>query len=496
MSCPTPSTAPQIVLPGKQCLLVLVGPSRAGKDTLLRRWFGDSPLQIISADQCRAEIVDDPNCQTIHPDAFALFHHKLDLRMKHLQLAVANATNLKSEDRRALLALARKWHYPAIAVVLDMPLPLVVQHNTAASDRRIPWRTIKRHQCLLKETLHPRSGIFREGFAAVHVLGPADLDTATLQIGPHPTALPDDGRYFIIGDIHGCCQELRALLERAGFVPNGRGGYAHPEGVRILALGDLTDRGPDSAGVLRLLFASDALWVPGNHDWKLYRYLKGRPVTVSNGLALTIAQLDSLPAPERTSLVSEYCARYEALPPYYMNQSLCVAHAGLPADMQGRLSRYVQGICLYGDTMPDPAAPDRFIRRDLTAAYTGERLLIKGHDALPEVRRTGNVLEIDTGCVFGGKLTGVFYPGLETVQVQALDTYAEPDAGGVQSGRTTVSAGSADAHTAALWHSTGAAAASRPASGIDVSTLLQDQYLVTRFGTIPIRAAQMADAFA
>ena len=149
----------------------------------------------------------------------------------------------------------------------------------------------------------------------------------------------------MIGDVHGCLAELRALLEKLGYTLDrdeaGRPvNAAHPEGRRVIFLGDLVDRGPDSPGVLRLAMgmvaAGTALAVPGNHEDKLLRALRGRNVRVSHGLETTLAQLAAEPAEFRAAVE----AFLDGLISHYVLDGgrLVVAHAGLSQRLQGRAS--------------------------------------------------------------------------------------------------------------------------------------------------------------
>src|SRR4029453_18118843 len=94
--------------------------------------------------------------------------------------------------------------------------------------------------------------------------------------------------FDIIGDVHGCYDELVLLLSKLGYEVGGDGSSAaHPQGRTAVFLGDLVDRGPNVPGVLRLAMgmveAGSALCVPGNHENKLVRALRGRRVQVTHG---------------------------------------------------------------------------------------------------------------------------------------------------------------------------------------------------------------------
>lgn len=108
--------------------------------------------------------------------------------------------------------------------------------------------------------------------------------------------------YDIISDIHGCYDEMTALIQKLGYtIKNGV--PVHEEGRVLVFAGDLTDRGPKSIEVIRFVagaYEKGAVrYVPGNHCNKLYRYLKGNPVKVMHGLETTAAELEELSKDEK-----------------------------------------------------------------------------------------------------------------------------------------------------------------------------------------------------
>ena len=164
------------------------------------------------------------------------------------------------------------------------------------------------------------------------------------------------GPFDIIGDVHGCYDELAILPERLGYGLETRAGAdgeigfstTHPESRKAVFVGDLVDRGPGVAEVLKVVMAmvSDgvALCVAGNHESKL----RGRNVQVSHGLAESLAQLE-LESPAFRQRVAEFL---EGLISHYVldDGGLVVVHAGMKAEYQGRASVRVRDFCLYGET--------------------------------------------------------------------------------------------------------------------------------------------------
>ncbi len=174
--------------------------------------------------------------------------------------------------------------------------------------------------------------------------------------------------------------------------------------------------------------AGQALCVIGNHDEKLRRLLAGRRVSVDPGLALTLEQLACEPTPFRRRVR----AFLEGRPGHLLldHGRLVVAHAGLKEELQGRPSKRAWSFAVYGDTTGERDEFGLPVRRDWAAQYHGSALVVYGHTPVPEVRWLNHTVNIDTGCVFGGKLTALRYspragggPDLEVVSVPARRTY-------------------------------------------------------------------------
>src|SRR5262249_33418609 len=180
----------------------------------------------------------------------------------------------------------------------------------------------------------------KEGFRQVHILGsPEEVEAATIARTPlGNNRRHEHGPFDIVGDIHGCCDELEQLLAELGYERSAVGAYHHPEARRAIFVGDLGDRGPrivDSVRLVKAMIeAGSALCVPGNHDMKLVRKLRGRDVQITHGLDKTLAELERLTKEER----NEIRDFLDALVSHYVldDGKLVVAHAGMKEEMQGR----------------------------------------------------------------------------------------------------------------------------------------------------------------
>ena len=409
-------------------LVLLVGPSGAGKSTFARRHF--APTEVISSDHCRALVCDDENEQSVSADAFDILHLITAKRLKAGRLSVVDATNVQAEARKSLLALARHHHCPTVAIVLDMPLWLCLERNTQRLDRDLAERVIRNQRGQLLETLQ---GLAKEGYRQIHLFrSPGDLENLSLIRQPSPiNQKSETGPFDLVGDVHGCFDELTGLLTILGYRISRLGaGFEvyHPEGRKLVFLGDLVDRGPKTPQVLRLAMdgvrSGDAFCVAGNHDAKLIKALKGHAVKMTHGLAESMLQLEKESEGFRAEVVDFLSQR----PSHYVfdDGKLVASHAGLREEMHGRESGKVMSFCLFGETS---GAIDEFglpVRHPWAESYTGKAMVVYGHTPVSEPGWLNNTLCIDTGCVFGGRLTALRYPEKELAYVQALAEYFRP----------------------------------------------------------------------
>ena len=170
------SVSGTIALP-PDALVVLMGIAASGKSTFARRHF--APTEIVSSDALRAMIADSPNAQGATDDAFDLLHRILAMRLRRGRLTVVDATNVEDWARAELVAIARHHRRPAVAIVLDVPLPLALERNAARAAPRPPPGAIRRQHRWLADSLPT---LDREGYAAVHRLGSAaEIDAARVE---------------------------------------------------------------------------------------------------------------------------------------------------------------------------------------------------------------------------------------------------------------------------------------------------------------------------
>jgi len=419
-------------------LVVLIGPSGSGKSTFARKHF--RPTEVLSSDAFRGMLGDDENDQNVTVDAFETLHFIAGKRLALGRLTVVDATNVQPEARRPLVELARRYHCLPVAIVLDMPERVCQERNRDRPDRDFGPHVVRNQKSQLRRSIR---GLRKEGFRHVFVMEtPEQVEAATIERVPLWNDRTDEhGPFDIIGDVHGCCDELEALLARLGYEEIaleavdpvwGSRAFAHPEGRRAVFVGDLVDRGPRVLDVVRLVrnmvVHGSALCVPGNHDVKLLRKLLGKNVQITHGLAESLAEIDALPADAREPFRKALAAFIDGLVSHYVfdDGKLVVAHAGMKESMQGRGSAKVRDFALYGETTGETDEFGLPIRHDWAREYRGPAMVVYGHTPVPEPEWLNRTVNIDTGCVFGGKLTALRYPEKEFVSVPAARTYCEP----------------------------------------------------------------------
>jgi len=409
-------------------LVLLIGPSGSGKSTFARAHF--KPTEVLSSDFCRGLVADNENDQTVTGEAFEILHFIARKRLALGRLTVIDATNVQPESRKSLVELAREFHVLPVALVFNFPEKLCQERNRNRPDRDFGPHVIRNQAQQLRRSLR---GLEREGFRHIHVFSdPADLEGLEIERQPLWNNMRHEhGPFDIIGDVHGCFDEMNSLLQQLGYTVESEGAeyrVVPPDGRRAVFVGDLVDRGPKIPEVLRLVMrmvkSGTAFCVPGNHDVKLMRKLRGKDVKITHGLADSLAQLE----PESPEFKRQIADFIDDLVSHYVfdDGRLVVAHAGMKEEMQGRGSGAVRSFALFGETTRETDDYGLPVRYNGAAEYRGKAMVVYGHTPVREPEWLNRTIDIDTGCVFGGKLTALRYPEKEFVSVPALREYYAP----------------------------------------------------------------------
>ncbi len=381
------------------CLVMLLGSSAAASGAVAGRHFAADEI-------IPPELVGDA------------LNVAVAQRLEWRALTVVDITDMTSDDRSALLRIAKRTYTQPIAIAVQADVD-----HAAARNRTMQQIVLRLQQ--------------RDGVRETHVV--RDDTAVTIERERLETDCRHiTGPFDIIGDVHGCTDELELLLAKLGYgvVWHDAGGersvtVTPPPGRRLIFVGDLVDRGPRAPDTLRIVMSTAAagtgFCLPGNHDAKFLRWLNGHNVTLTHGLDRTVAQMSA----EAPSLHQAAKAFLENLPSHMWCDAgrLVVAHAGLTEAMIGRATGAVREFCLYGDTDGDTDANGLAIRFHWAAGYSGETAIVYGHTPLADAAWFNNTLCLDTGCCFGNKLSALRWPEGDIVSVPALKEYARPHRG-------------------------------------------------------------------
>ncbi|HEY7355459.1 MAG TPA: AAA family ATPase, partial [Ktedonobacterales bacterium] len=249
-------------------LVVLVGPAGSGKSTWAARHF--QPTQTVSSDACRGMLADDVTDLAASRDAFRLLYFIVSERLRRGLLTVVDSTALQPAMRAELLKIAAQHGSPTVAIIFALPQEINERWN-ASREYRVPADALERHRKNLDLSLR---ALPTERFNTIFTLDSPEAITGTRVILGGLVPERAEPPFDIIGDVHGCYDELAALFERLGYAwREAEQDFAHPDGRLPIFVGDLADRGPASIAVLtlveRMAARGAALLVQGNHDNKL-----------------------------------------------------------------------------------------------------------------------------------------------------------------------------------------------------------------------------------
>lgn len=433
-------------------IVLMMGPSSSGKTTLLERLIAEGVLldsEVISSDQFRtllsdavfldwkgypkdeADILQD-EYQHISKEAFEAMDYMVEKRCQLNKLTIVDATHLQAQDRLKYIQIARNNNVPISIIAIE-----------ASEDKLLKWDE-KREHPRGKKRIRQQLQMFKrqvrflkkEGYSAQYVWKAEELDNISFERKTNRMKLEVGNGLDIIGDIHGCYDEFIELLTTIGYEQNAEGYYIHPEGRKIVSVGDVMSRGPKSLNVLeffsRHIDADLAYMIDSNHGWKIARWLDGRKVNMLHGdekLVEEFAHFEEVYGIEKTQ---EQKAIFKQMllraPSHYVLQkngvqAAVVAHAGIKDEYVGKHSSAISDFCRYGDVQGFDKN-GKPIRKDWYYGHQSKQLIIWGHDPKPMPIFVQNTVNIDQGVVFGGNLTAFHYPERKFTSVAAKRDYA------------------------------------------------------------------------
>ncbi|HBW38451.1 polynucleotide kinase-phosphatase [Desulfosporosinus sp. BICA1-9] len=433
-------------------IVLLVGPSNSGKSSLLNYLVEQSILlgsEIVSSDQFRVLVSDTDfidygkpskdeqevlfaKYQQISEKAFESMFALINIRCALGKLTVVDATHLWPEDRKKSIDIANKNHVPVMAIVLDVPEKKLLERD---AQRELPRGRdrIKKQVRTFKNNLR---SLKTEGFAVLYSLNDVELEQCTFVRLFNPIVKEVGAGLDFIGDIHGCYSEYLELLDKLGYLQNEEGLYVHPEGRKLVSVGDILGRGPQSIECLKFFInhveKELAYMVDSNHGWKIARWLSGRNVELAHGDEIVAAEFENLEkgqGKEAAEQFKEKVKNFLLTAPsnlVFLKHRVGVivaTHAGIRDSYIGKQSKRISDFCRYGDTdgADDAGKP---IRKDWFVHHQSGEIIVWGHDPRPLPQVINNTINIDQGVVFGGRLTAYRYPQKTFVSVVAHEDYA------------------------------------------------------------------------
>ena len=395
-------------------VVMMLGPSGSGKSTFTQTHFLSS--QILSSDFYRKVVSDSETNQSVSSDAFEILHLVLEKRLRLGKLSVIDATNLSKFERLNVFSIAKKWDVPIIVIALN------VSSGTCKERKPFNSQVIERQSRTMKQALRD---IEKERYLKVYTLTEDDVNEVVVSFDKSEFVLDNQVPFDVIGDVHGCSLELCELLNRLGY-ENENGVYRHNSCRTAVFLGDLCDRGPNSAEVfdivMNMVENNSAICILGSHEYKLRKIYEGRQIQVKDEIVNTVASIENKGNDFKEKVISFL----KKLKHHYVldGGKLVVSHAGLKEPMHGRDSGKVLAYCLYGETDQSKIDGEGYPERlDWTKNYKGVATVVYGHTPFKSTYITRNTYGIDQGCVYGGKLTALRWPEKELIHVEAKQKY-------------------------------------------------------------------------
>jgi polynucleotide kinase-phosphatase len=431
-------------------VIVLCGPSSSGKSFFGHRSFADSEMlssddfRKIAADYDDSNPVSQAEYRILSEDAFHLLKETLRKRTKNNRLTVIDATNLHVEDLSHYVEIAKENHVPISMLLFDIPYAELMNNDRARKHPR-GVKSIKNHIKRFNQIKKDKKGLERMGFRRKYEIH--SLDDLQVVIEPNTLHIPIENGLDILGDGHGLLKSRVELLNKAGYVENELGLFIHPEGRKPLYLNDETSRGSlPLAGIEYGEFPSIAMmWmmkkhveanlayaVDSNHNYKVWRWLEGRDVTMNHGDELVVSEFEAFQTKhgvEKTEEIKTSLASFlKDLPSHLL---LCkdekvkavAVHAGIQDDMIGKEDAVVRDFCRFGKTSGEFDANGRPLRLDWTKDHRNGMLIVWGHEPQKNVRKENDTINVDTGGFYGNKLTLLQYPELTIIDVSVPHSF-------------------------------------------------------------------------
>lgn len=437
----------QVKLPNG-AIVLLIGPSNSGKSTLLQSLVDSGQLlesEIISSDYYRRLVADidfidftavskdDEDIiyeeyQRISEQAFHTLHTVVEARAKLNKVSIIDATNLRGFERAKYFEIAKRHHVPVLALILNTSKEQLLARDVLRDNPRGRKRVLQQFNTLNYEL----KAIKKEPFAKIYKVKNESVEIVR---EPNKLYLEIESGFDIIGDIHGCYDEMLVLLKDLGYEQRGNV-YVHPAGRRLISVGDIMSRGPKSIDTMQFwlnqIEAGLSYMTDSNHGWKIARWLDGKNVSLNHGDELVeqeFTEYEKVHGEEAAKSLKERLANMLLKAPshYILTKNnitkAVVTHAGIKDHYIGKESKRISDFCRYGDIQQTDSF-SKPVRGDWFSQHKTSELIIWGHDVKVQPFKANRTINIDQGVVFGGELTALQYPEQTFKSVKALANYA------------------------------------------------------------------------
>lgn len=425
----------KVELKNLHTILLFIGISGSGKSTKAKQLVemaknnGLSSV-ILSSDDCRHELLltdryhhHDPEMGHVSDKAFELLMKKMELYLEwphNANLIILDAMHLYKEDRQKIIDLANEYCYDLIGIVMDYSN---VEEYFLGLDEKYDRRLISRQLRKFHTETMPELGkkLYDDMIRVKTKTEPIELECA-FNLNIEDVILPGDKHYFIVSDIHECLESFKALLKKVGFdiekvVENGREKekITGRDDTRIIINGDLLDKGNKTRETIQFLYDNIGriLFIKGGHESFVNRWLNGQ----INSKNVNRAFYTSIPVLEKDEeLRQKFFTIYSKMRPFLVGRHFIVTHVGCESRFLGKTQECATRAMRYYhvDRFDDDIDDDIWLsnRREglkhlKEDAETCRPFHIFGHESWKNVLIYKNKIGIDTGCVSGGKLTGI-----------------------------------------------------------------------------------------
>lgn len=429
-------------------IVLLIGPSNSGKTTLLQSLVDSDQLlesEIISSDYYRRLVADidfidfsslskdDEDIiyeeyQRISEQAFQALHTIVEARAKLNRVSIIDATNLRGFERTKYFEIAKRNHVPVLALILNTPKEQLLARDVLRDNPRGRKRVLQQFNTLKYEL----KAIKKEPFAKIYKV---DNESVEIVREPNKLYLEIESGFDIIGDIHGCYDEMLVLLKDLGYEQRGDV-YIHPAGRRLISVGDIMSRGPKSIETMQFwlnqIEAGLSFMTDSNHGWKIARWLDGKNVSLNHGDELVQQEFTEYEKEHGEEAAEALKERFASMllkaPSHYILTKnkitkAVVTHAGIKDHYIGKESKRISDFCRYGDIQQTDSY-SKPVRGDWFSQHKTSELIIWGHDVKVQPFKANRTINIDQGVVFGGELTAFQYPEQTLRSVKAFANYA------------------------------------------------------------------------